>query len=238
MEHLPAHLGLAFGLTTALTVYIFYRAAHSSRPMLAGLLLWLLGQGMVGRSGFYTVTNTLPPRLSLLLGPPLLLLVGLFATRRGRAFLDGLRLDVLTLLHLVRLPVELVLFGLFLHRAVPGLMTFEGRNWDILSGLSAPVVYYLVFRRQWLGTAGLLLWNILGLGLLLNIVINAMLSVPSPLQQFAFEQPNVGILYFPFVWLPGCVVPLVLVAHLVAIRQLWLKARTANPQPAGQIMVA
>jgi hypothetical protein len=41
-----------------------------------------------------------------------------------------------------------------------------------------------------------------------------------PFQQFAFDQPNIAVLYFPFIWLPSCVVPLVLLSHLAAIRQL------------------
>jgi hypothetical protein len=58
------------------------------------------------------------------------------------------------------------------------------------------------------------------LGLLINIVSNAILSAPFPFQQFAFDQPNIAVLYFPFIWLPCCVVPLVLLSHLAAIRQL------------------
>ncbi len=45
-------------------------------------------------------------------------------------------------------------------------MTFEGRNWDTLSGLSAPLVYYAVFRWKKLGRTALLGWNIPCLGLL------------------------------------------------------------------------
>lgn len=221
METLPLVLPLAFVLTTVLTVGFFHVAARRSGRVLAGLVAWLLLQGAVGLSGFYTVSHTMPPRLALLLGPPLLAIGLLLATRAGRSFLDGLRLEVLTLLHLVRVPVELVLFGLYLHHAVPRLMTFEGRNFDVLAGLSAPLVYFLAFRRQQLGRRGLLVWNLLGLVSLLNIVVNAMLSVPSPVQQFGFEAPNVAILHFPFVWLPGVVVPLVLLAHLAAIRRLW-----------------
>ncbi|GAB3867024.1 hypothetical protein GCM10028824_08490 [Hymenobacter segetis] len=222
MHTLPntALLSLVFGLTTGLAVWLFYLAAHRSGRTLLVLLAWLGLQGAVGLSGFYTISNALPPRLALLLGPPLLLIAVLFATAAGRRWFDGLRLEMLTLLHMVRFPVELVLFGLYLHQAVPKLMTFEGRNWDILAGLTAPVIYYFAFRQQQLGRRGLLLWNILGLASLLNIVVNALLSAPTPLQRFAFEQPNVAILHFPFVWLPGCVVPLVLLAHLAAIRQL------------------
>ena len=221
-------VGLAFGLTTGLAVWLFYLATQRSRRTLLVLLTWLLLQGAVALSGFYTVTNTLPPRLALLLGPPLLLLALLFFTAAGRRFLVGLRLGTLTLLHVVRLPVELVLLSLCLHQAVPKLMTFEGRNWDILLGLTAPVVYYFAFRSRQLSRRGLLVWNVIGLVSLLNIVVIALLSAPTPLQRLAFEQPNVAILHFPFVWLPGCVVPLVLLAHLAAIRQL--AASRAMPQ--------
>jgi glycerol-3-phosphate acyltransferase PlsY len=56
--------------------------------------------------------------------------------------------------------------------------------------------------------------------LLLNIVVNAVLSLPYPFQQFAFDQPNVAVLYFPFTWLPCFIVVIVLYSHLAAIRKL------------------
>lgn len=217
MLPVPTHLAVAFIVTTALAVALFGWAARWSGRALVLLGGWLLVQGGVGLSGFYAHTAGLPPRLALLLGPPLVVIGTLLATAPGRHFVAGLRLEVLTLLHVVRLPVELVLLGLYLHGAVPRLMTFEGRNWDVLVGLSAPLVYYFAFRQRRLGRRGLLLWNGLGLVSLLNIVGNAVLSVPTPLQRFGFEQPNVAILHFPFVWLPGVVVPLVLLAHLAAI---------------------
>lgn len=54
---------------------------------------------------------------------------------------------------------------------------------------------------------------------------NALFSTPSPIQQFAFEQPNIAILNFPFSWLPTFIVPLVLFGHLASIRKL-LKEKT------------
>jgi hypothetical protein len=50
-------------------------------------------------------------------------------------------------------------------------------------------------------------------------------STPSPLQKIAFDQPNIAILNFPFSWLPTFIVPIVLLGHLVSIRQL-LKEKT------------
>jgi hypothetical protein len=93
-------------------------------------------------------------------------------------------------------------------------MTFEGRNFDIISGITAPLIYYFGYHQKVLSNKLMLTWNILCIGLLLNIVINAVLSAPFAFQQFAFEQPNIAVLYFPFNWLPSLVVPLVLFAHL------------------------
>ena len=67
-----------------------------------------------------------------------------------------------------------------------------------------------------------LMWNVICLLLLLNVVINAVLSAPFTFQQFAFDQPNVAILYFPFSWLPGFIVPIILFTHLVSIRRILL----------------
>lgn len=229
MDHVPALLAIAFGLTTGLALWLFCLAVPRAAPVAAALVLWLLGQGVVALTGFYTNTQTLPPRFLLVLGPPLLATLLLVATARGRHYLTQLRPEYLTLFHVVRVPVELVLFGLSLYRAVPQIMTFEGRNWDILTGLTAPVMYYLVFRRHQLGPRALLIWNVAGLALLVNIVGHAVLAVPSPLQQLAFEQPNVAVLYFPFVWLPACVVPLALLAHVGAIQQLVLTQKQVYP---------
>ncbi len=220
MENLPLYISLVFGLTTLLTVLIFYQAANRSKTTLIILLLWLVLQAIVSLSGFYTVTNSVPPRFALLAGPALLFIVILFLTKQGRQYLDKLNIKTLTILHVIRIPVECTLYWLFIYKTVPGLMTFEGRNFDILSGMTAPLVFYAAFMRKRFNRNLLLTWNFICLGLLLNIVINAILSAPFPFQQFAFDQPNIAVLYFPFVWLPCCVVPLVLLSHLASIRQL------------------
>ena len=223
MEHLPAYISIVFGLTTLVTVGLFYKAAHYSKTTLLIIFTWLALQAVIGLSGFYTVTDTIPPRFMLLILPPVLLITLLFTTSKGKQFVDSLNTKSLTILHTIRIPVEIVLFWLFVHKTVPELMTFEGRNFDILSGLTAPFIYYFAFVRNIFDRKIILTWNFICLGLLINIVANAIMSAPFPFQQFAFDQPNVAVLYFPFIWLPCCVVPLVLLSHLAAIRQL-LKA--------------
>lgn len=181
--------------------------------------MWLLLQAGLAYSGFYEAVTAIPPRFPLLIVPVLLGIIVLFSLKTGRRFIDGLSLTQLTLLHVVRIPVEIVLYLLFVHKAVPQIMTFEGLNFDVLSGITAPVVLY-IYHKKIIGNQFLLVWNILCLLLLINIVAIAILSAPTPFQKFGFEQPNVSVTHFPYVWLPCCVVPLVLLSHLAAIRQL------------------
>jgi hypothetical protein len=220
ISNLPMYVNIVFILTSLLSVFIFYKATKHSKTTLRILGLWLLLQAGLSFSGFYTVTDTVPPRFPFIAVPAILLVIGLFVTAKGRTYLDSLDIKTLTLLHVVRVPVEICLYWLFLNKSIPQLMTFEGRNFDILAGLSAPVIFYFGYVKPKINRTGLLLWNFICLGLLLNIVVNAILSVNSPFQQFAFDQPNMAILYFPFVWLPSCVVILVLLAHLASIRKL------------------
>lgn len=231
MLELPLYVTIIFILTTFITLALFYRAIKktlinsnglNAESILILLLAWLLIQGVLSYMNVYrSNTNSLPPRIFLFgILPTIVIIISLFATKKGRQFIDALPLENLTYLNSVRVPVELVLYWLFINKVVPELMTFEGRNADILAGITAPFIAYYGFTINKLSRKILLVWNIICLGLLLNIVVNAFLSAPSPLQLFAFDQPNIAILMFPFVWLPTFIVPIVLFGHLTSIRQL------------------
>jgi hypothetical protein len=220
MEQLPVYISIIFILTALLTVGLFYRATNFSKSLIITVLIWLILQSVIGLSGFYTVTDGQPPRFILLVLPPMLFIAGLFVTKAGRRFIDTFDGEKLTLLHIIRIPVELILYWLFLHKVVPKTMTFEGRNLDILCGCTAPFIYYYGYVRKVIGKKTIMAWNIICLLLLLNIVGIAVLSVPSPFQKFGFDQPNVALFHFPFIWLPSCMVPIVILSHLVAIRSL------------------
>jgi len=225
LPQLPLHVPVTFGLVVLATLWLLYRAFAAARlnaTLLIGALVgWLALQAILTALGLYVGLST-PPRLVVLgILPAMLVILYVMLSPAGKRFTDRLPLQTLTYLSAVRVPVEVVLWWLYGAGAVPELMTFEGRNFDILAGLTAPLVAYVGFRN---GTPrrGLLLgWNLLSLGLLLNIVANGLLSSPTPFQQFAFEQPNIALAYFPFSWLPTFVVPVVLWTHLVAIRRVY-----------------
>lgn len=220
MQDVPFYVSFVFILTTILTLFLFVRATNPPKSVIVSLTLWLALQAYLAYSGFYLDVSSNPIRFLLAAPPALVLILAVFISAKGKSWVQTLSLKTLTLIHMVRIPVELVLYWLFLSKMVPELMTFSGRNFDILAGITAPIIYYFAFYRKAIGRKGLLAWNIICLLLLLNIIVNAILSTPIPIQQFAFEQPNLAILNFPVVWLPTFVVPIVLFSHFVAISRL------------------
>ena len=66
-------------------------------------------------------------------------------------------------------------------------------------------------------------WNVLGLALLLNVVVVAILSTPR-FAYFGAERLNVWVTYVPFVWLPAVMVVAALAGHLVVFRALRVAA--------------
>ncbi|WP_293952059.1 MULTISPECIES: hypothetical protein [unclassified Sphingobacterium] len=231
LTNLPIYIPLIFGLTTVETLFMFswiIKTSESpttrqhSTKIIIGLIVWLIIQAVLSLKNTYNSdTNSFPPKI-LLFGivPPILTIVTLFAMKKGRQLVDSLSLTNITYLNTVRIPVEIVLLWLFLNNAIPELMTFKGRNFDIIAGITAPLIAYFGLAKGKISHKTVLIWNLVCLGLLINIVINAFFSAPSPVQKFAFEQPNIAILNFPFSWLPTFIVPIVLFGHLVSIRQL------------------
>ncbi|MFZ1321650.1 MAG: hypothetical protein WAT71_08860 [Ignavibacteria bacterium] len=251
ISELPVYVSFIFNVAVILTAVFFYFATRSkpilhsddgidqdininietdpdantdySKRTIIVMLLFLLIQGVLGMTGFFTDTKAIPPRMIFLAPPALLFLLAIFFLNSGKKFTDTLDPKILTYLHSVRIPVEIVLYLLFVNKLVPEVMTFEGNNFDILAGISAPFAAYFGYRKNpesKIARISLLIWNFICLGLLFNIVLTAVFSVPSPFQLLAIKQPNIGILYFPFMWLPGFIVPLVLFSHLVCIRKL------------------
>ncbi|MBC9913834.1 hypothetical protein [Chitinophaga varians] len=219
MQPLPFYVYIIFDLTVIATIALFYKAANSSKRFLVIVSLWAVFQSILGMNDFYTVDTT-PPRFLLLVVPPVLLLLITLMVPAGRRFIDGLHIRTLTILHTIRIPVEMVLYWLFLHKVIPQVMTFEGRNFDILAGLSAPLVWYFAFVSGSLNKTMLLIWNLVSLGLLLNIVTIAMVTVSAKVPPAGLALPTIALAYFPFLLLPTCLVPLVLFSHMAAIRQL------------------
>jgi hypothetical protein len=220
LPNLPAYISIVFILTVILTLWFLWKVSSSATAVIVAVV-WLAIQGVLSYTGFYQNSSGTPPRIALAILPPLVLIILVLTTKRGKKFTRRLDLKTLHLLHIVRIPVELCLYWLSLQKAVPELMTFAGENFDIITGITAIILYVTCFKRRAVRSVNLLFgWNIIGLVMLGSIVVKGILSVPTVFQQLAHEQPNIAVLYFPFVWLPSFIVMVVLFSHLVMIKRL------------------
>jgi hypothetical protein len=231
LNTIPLNISINFLFTTVATFILFYtilikssseNVKRNAVKIVIGLFFWLIIQAVLTLKNVYSADSQYMPPKILLFGimPVLLLILILFLSTAGKRFIDSLPLKFITWLNIVRIPVEVVLYFLFLNKAVPELMTFAGGNFDIFSGITATFLAYFGFKNRIPNRNLFLVWNIICLLLLINIVLLALFSAITPFQKFAFDQPNIAIVNFPFSFLPTFIVPVVLFGHLVAIRQL------------------
>jgi hypothetical protein len=207
-----------------------YLNGRTAFGVLAGLSVWFIYAGLLGRSGIIRNTTMRPPGVAFLLVPVVLFLVFfLFMVVRSPA---GIRLALAFPLWIIlavqsfRIGVELFLHQLWIGGLVPKMLTFEGANVDIYIGASAALIAWLSTRGR-LGMKVALAWNVLGLLSLTNVVIRAVLTVPGPFHIIQSEVPNRMMATFPFLLIPGFCVPLAVVLHLLALRSLGSWLRTA-----------
>ena len=132
-----------------------------------------------------------------------------------------------------RFFVELLLWALFVENLLPVQMTFEGRNYDILVGITAPVIAWLVARNK-ISKPLLIAWNLISIGVLTNIVAIAILSTPSPVRVFMNDPANTIVTEFPISWLPAFLVPLAILLHFFSLRKIAVE----NAQPAEALKQA
>ncbi|MEM1322480.1 MAG: hypothetical protein AAGG75_19610 [Bacteroidota bacterium] len=186
-----------------------------------GLCFWLAFLATLAYSGFFENFETLPPRILVALVPPLVLIVVLMFSPSFGAILKMIPPAWLVYIQSFRIIVEIILWLGFIAGAIPFQMTFEGFNYDIVAGVTALMAGFLFFGRGRLLRFEALIWNISGLTLLINILVIAVLSTPSPIRIFFNEPANTVVAFFPFIWLPGFLVPLAFAMHLFSLRQLW-----------------
>ena len=207
---MDAGLGLVIGfaLVVAATLAFVASAVRAASPravvpVVVAACVWLGALTVLAWRGTF---DHLPPPAA---GVPLLALIVVAqlvpATRR---FCDRLPLATLTYLHLVRAGVEFCLFGLAMDHLVPSEMTFAGRNFDIAIAFTAPLFGNLGFPDGRPARGPLIIWNLIALGMLGHVVGQAMLAQPHALATW------------PWVWLPGFIVPIVAGAHVISLRRL------------------
>jgi hypothetical protein len=192
-----------------------------------GLFAWFIFLGTWSLSGMAGRFDLFPLNLGPVLIIPLVTILLVTFSGKTKHLLSVADQKSIVHLQVFRVFVEILLWLLFIQNLLPVQMTFEGWNFDIVSGISAPFAAIFLTRHR----VGLILWNLLCLGLLINIVTIAILSMPVPFRVFDNEPANTIVAAFPFILLPGMLVPLAYGLSFLSLRKIFIFQNETTPRP-------
>ena len=223
-------------LVAALAIGVAYSARRLGEPpgarlrvvslTIAAAAAWMASTWAAAQSGALLDFERTPPPFALLLAGIVILAIRIALTRFGRRLAIAVPLWALIGVQAFRLPLELAMHALYERGVMPVQMSYSGRNFDIVTGITAIAVALIVRRSQAEGVAlspGMrrlvAAWNTIGLALVLNVVIIGVLSTPR-LLYFGVDHVNTFVMRTPFVWLPAVMVLAALSGHLLIFRAL------------------
>ena len=236
---------IGFFLLTGIFYFLLYREFRLAMPktslsteqqkkFVRNFLIVVIGWAVFiygwSRFGMFSNFDLFPVNVIPVMAFPLIMVVIFSFSKTVKELLTRIPQVNLVKLQVFRFYVEILLWALFMANVLPVQMTFEGRNFDILTGITAALLTAqlpkfvfggMIFNK--LSRFAIIAWNIIGLGLLINIVVIAILSMPTPLRYFMNEPSNTLVAQFPFILLPGILVPIAYSFHIFSLRQLLLK---------------
>jgi len=183
------------------------------------ILVWIISLFVLAEKGFFANTTSFPPRIIISMLIPATTIILFSFSGMGVQVLKAVPAHFFILMQSFRIVVEFLIWYTYIDAKLPVQMTFEGKNADIFSGILALPVGYYVWKYKKNASAWILIYNLIGLGLLLNILIVAILSLPTPFRYFTNEPSNIIISTFPYILLPGLLVPIAIAMHVFSLRK-------------------
>jgi hypothetical protein len=173
------------------------------------------------------------PGLGLTVALPILLMwLALMRVPSLRDGLDRAPLAVLVGVHVVRvLGVSFII--LQASNRLPAPFAPAAGWGDIVAGLVAVPVAWMVRRQARGWRTALIAWNVFGMADLIAAVTLGVLSSPGPLRRI-FAEPGTGLMsLLPWLLIPGFLVPLLFTTHLAIFYRLTKSARARTSTDAA-----
>ncbi len=240
MPMFPSYINIMFvGLLITLVVLILFALNYAHKKIgtpsgkrvkivgltLLGIIVFLGIQGVLASTGFFAKFDTLPPRV-FMLPVSCFIIITIVATRKSTSkLLAAIPETWLIYVQSFRIIMEIILWRLFVEAIIPIQMTFEGYNYDILSGIIPPLIAFMVIKKNVLSRGWLIFANVFGLALVTIIFVIAVLSAPVPFRQFMNEPANTMVAYLPYIWLPGFVAPAAYFFHILSLKQILINKK-------------
>ncbi|MEM8510282.1 MAG: hypothetical protein AAF717_20780 [Bacteroidota bacterium] len=184
-------------------------------------ILFFTLTGIVTITGFFTV-NTLPPRVLVFVGIPLLFFY-LFVVQRMSWFktvFQKIQLEHLILIHLFRF-VGLFFFVLYGYNILPRSFAFIGGAGDIITAVLVIPTLYFLRKKTPFSKALVWIWNWIGLADILSVLTTAFLVTQEAIHKGEEGLAEFGT--FPFSWIPVFAPATIIFLHILIFRKLLLK---------------
>ncbi|MEM1451302.1 MAG: hypothetical protein AAGI22_19445 [Planctomycetota bacterium] len=182
-----------------------------------GVAVWAGLTAVVPLSGVLYADLPVPPPMAFFAVSNVVAVVLAFSPV-GTRLVAGLPIIAFVAPQALRLPLELVLHHWYEAGSLPMQMTYEGWNFDIVTGFAA-LALGLAWLRGPVDRRLVLVFNVVGLALLLAVATIAVVSAPVPFRRFP-DPPLLLPYHWPHAWIVPFGVSAALLGHLLTFRAL------------------
>lgn len=226
-----SYIGLSI-LMTSIIIFVYYKYSkkvifdkkvrNRRMTILIGFLIFWFGYLTFLSSQEILFDLNLPPKIPILIFLPLIITTLIFYLfNKNDLVLKAIPKTYPVYYQTFRIFVELILLFTFYKNIIPKTATFEGWNFDILIGITAPFMAYFVFRKPMKSFFLAKAWNVLGIFMILFVAFIIATGFYQPqiwgsetqLVQFKFVQ-------MPYLLIAGFLAPSAIFMHFVSLMQL------------------
>lgn len=163
-----------------------------------------------------------PPRVPLFIFIPLIAVTTIFYFRnRDDEVLHNIPRSYPIYYQTFRIIVETLLVYTFYAGILTQKATFEGLNFDVIMGITAPFVAYFIYKEPMTNRLFAKAWNILGIFMVLFVafIVAASFYFPS-LWNSETPTSSTQFVELPYLLVAGFLAPSAIFIHVVALMQL------------------
>lgn len=189
--------------------------------LVAVVSIWLLYLVIIDKSEIL-LNLEMPPKFPLLIFLPLsIFMVVFYITNKNSAVIHAIPVRWPIIFQSFRIAVEFLLLFTFYRSVIPVQATFEGLNFDILMGITAPAIAFLIYRQNAVNKIIAYAWNLLGIILILFVgfIIATGIYFPS-LWGVSESLVADDFIRLPFLLIPTFLAPAGIFMHVVSLIQL------------------
>jgi hypothetical protein len=193
------------------------------------LITWILYIGGLSLTGIFE-NDSFPPRIALLLVLPAFVLFAWFFTRkRFKVIIDNTPASWPVNFQSFRIVVEVLIYGCVVEGILPRAASFAGYNFDIMIGITAPIIAFLLLREGRQSSGLIIAWNIIGL-MTLAVVVFILITHAYFFGLWGQTESILkkGFGLFPYTFLAGFFMPLAVFMHIFSIIKMRQSTKEAG----------